>query len=445
MNFLLKILSIIIFNCFLFSQCVTFNLDLNEFQDIPDGNWIVNANGSWNSWGWGINLTDSDGDNIFTITDCSFSNGEYQFVYVITGDFDNWSGWGLMGQPPIGSECDFNPNDSYANYGFEILNNDVILETHSWDCCGLNNCSNWEGCNVGGIQTDNSYLYGRFEVRMKSSDGDGIVSSFFTYNTNWESDLGNLNWNEIDVEMTGNRDNSVQFTTHHPGDPNSWSYGEIIEVGFNPHIEFHNYAFEWTPYSIKWFVDGEQVYQQLESIVDDLNFSQKIMMNIWPAIWEDWVGEWDENDTPKHSYYDYVSFYNFTPGNGNYGTDNNFTLEWTDDFSEFNASIWEDNSSGSFGGNFCSFTPLNTNIYNGHLILSLTDISENIDCNEITGDINIDNQLNVIDIVYVVDIILNNSYSNLDICQILAADLNFNSLLNVIDIVEIVELIISNE
>ena len=30
--------------------------------------------------------------------------------------------------------------------------------------------------------------------------------------------------------MTGNRDSSVQFTTHHKGDPNSWSYGEIIDI-----------------------------------------------------------------------------------------------------------------------------------------------------------------------------------------------------------------------
>ena len=141
---------------------------------------------------------------------------------------------------------------------------------------------------------------------MKSADGDGIVSSFFTYNTDWENNLGNLNWNEIDIEMTGNRDSSVQFTTHHPGDPNSWSYGEIIDIEYNPHFEFHEYAFEWTPNSIKWFIDSQLVYEQTETIVDDLNLSQKIIMNIWPAIWESWVGEWDEEDTPKHSYYDYV-------------------------------------------------------------------------------------------------------------------------------------------
>ena len=222
-----------------------------------------------------------------------------------------------------------------------------------------------------------------------------------------------------------------------------WATENNWKFDFNPHEGFHDYAFEWTPNSIKWFVDDEEVYTQNESIVDDLNFSQKIMMNIWPAIWEDWVGVWDENDTPKHSYYDYVSYYSYTPGAGSYGTNNDFSFVWTDNFYQFNDYIWQDNSSGSFNGNLCSFSPKNSNIFNGHLILSLTDINENIDCNEITGDINIDNQLNVTDIVFIVNIILNNSHLDLNICQTLSADLNFDNQLNVIDIVKIVELIVS--
>ena len=144
--------------------------------------------------------------------------------------------------------------------------------------------------------------------------------------------------------MTGNIDNSVQFTTHHPGDPNSLSFCEIIEVEFNPHTTFNDYAFEWTPSSIKWFVNNHEVYSQNESIVDDLNFSQEIMMNLWPAIWENWVGEWDNQDTPKHAYYDYVKYYEYTPNEGNYGSNNNFTFAWEDDFNFFNDFIWEDNS-----------------------------------------------------------------------------------------------------
>ena len=433
-----------IFLNMVFPYCVTFNVSITNI-DPPLSNYIVLVNGSWNNWGTGYELNQTDQEGVFSGTFCGLSNGDYQYVHALTGEFDLWSGWGLVGNPPLSSDCDFNPNDTYQNYGFTINNNNVVLPLNSWNCCGINDCSNWDGCSVGSLRTDESYLYGRYEVRMKSADGDGIVSSFFTYNTNWEDNLGNLNWNEIDIEMTGNRDNSVQFTTHHPGSPYSWSYGEIIDVDFNPHYEFHDYAFEWTPDYIKWFIDGIQVYEQNESIVDDLNFSQQIIMNIWPAIWEDWVGEWNEQDTPKHAYYDYVKYYEYVPNTGNYGTNNNFQLLWEDNFTNFNENIWDDNSSGTFGGNLCTFSPQNTNFYNGYLILSLTDLNEDIDCNQINGDINNDNYLNVIDIVSIVDLILSTDNNDIGICQSLAIDTDCNESINILDIIQIVNYILMDQ
>ena len=81
MNFLVKILFIMIINSLMFSNCVSFSLDLNDFEEEPSGNWVVRVNGTWNSWGSGITLNDDDDDNIYTISDCSFSNGGYEFVY----------------------------------------------------------------------------------------------------------------------------------------------------------------------------------------------------------------------------------------------------------------------------------------------------------------------------------------------------------------------------
>ena len=104
--------------------------------------------------------------------------------------------------------------------------------------------------------------------------------------------------------------------------------------------------------------------------------------------------------------------------------------------------IWEDNSSGSFNGNLCEFTPLNTNIYNGHLILSLTDINQQIACNEITGDIDYDYQTNVVDIVFLVNAILYNS--NLEICQKLSSDMDFNNILDIVDIISLINYILNN-
>ena len=424
------------------SSCVTFNLNLNSYDNLPQGLWSARVNGSWNNWNQGFDLIDSNNDGIYSNTYCNFAPGDYEFLFAITGDFDNWSNWGIIGNPPLNSECDFNPNDSYVNYGFTIADNDLYLPVHSFDCCGITDCSDWEGCEIGGIKTDNDYLYGRFEVRMKSIGSSGVVSSFFTYNDMWVTGLGNLNWNEIDIEMTGNLDSAIHFTTHHPGEPNSWSIGETINLDVNPHTSFNTYAFEWTPNNIIWFVNDEEMYSQPYSIVDDLNMPQKVMMNVWPAAWTDWSGEWDNQDIPRHAYYDYVKYYSYNPGNGDYGTGNNFKLVWMDDFNYFDQELWDDNSSGSFNGNLCEFTPSNTNYYNGHLILSLTDSINSISCNQINGDSTNDGNLNVSDIVEIVFFIINEQ--EMESCKFLATDSNVDGFVNVTDIVFWIDLILSS-
>ena len=79
----------------LFPYCANIKVDINNI-DAPDGNWIVLANGSWNSWNWGTELYDNDGDNIFEGNVCDLENGTYGYVHTITGEFDNWSGWGMV-------------------------------------------------------------------------------------------------------------------------------------------------------------------------------------------------------------------------------------------------------------------------------------------------------------------------------------------------------------
>ena len=68
----------------------------------------------------GYELEQTSEGGFFSGTFCGFNNGDYQYVHSLTGEFDSWSGWGEVGNPPLGSSCDFNPNDSYQNYGFTI-------------------------------------------------------------------------------------------------------------------------------------------------------------------------------------------------------------------------------------------------------------------------------------------------------------------------------------
>ncbi len=217
--------------------------------------------------------------------------------------------------------------------------------------------------------THENYQYGRFETRMRSVSGSGIVSAFFLYNVdldcNWPDEL-----NEIDIEMTGNRDDSVQFTTHYPG-PSSVT--EIVPVGFNPHAAMHDYAFEWEPGVVRWFVDDTLVYTQDAPYVSGLIHPMRIMMNLWAADSPGWVGVFDPAALPAQSVYDFVRYYAYTPGQGSAGTGNNFSLAWADAFDELDPARWAVSEFGGFGGNFCTFVSNNVATDGGLLTLSITE------------------------------------------------------------------------
>jgi len=171
------------------------------------------------------------------------------------------------------------------------------------------------------LRTVSTYLYGKFEVRMKSAPGSGLLSSFFTY---YDGTGLPDNWNEIDIEIMGRYTDQEQFNVISPGQVNH-VYSHISP--FNPHQAFHVYSFEWTPDYIAWSVDGYEVYRQSGDHVDGITRAQKIMMNIWPPDNVGWAGTFDPDVLPVYAYYDWVKYYSYTPGSGA-----NFTLQWTDDF-----------------------------------------------------------------------------------------------------------------
>ena len=219
-------------------------------------------------------------------------------------------------------------------------------------------------------RTIENYQYGRFEVRMKSALGSGIVSSFFTINDYWAEGLSNTeNWKEIDFEVLGQHTNKIQtniitaYETHHV---------ELHTLLYNPHVGFHTYAFEWTPDNISFYIDDQLVRHDENNYIQTLDSGQKIMMNIWQPIWEDWVGPFDENVLPVYAFYDWVKYYSYTPGSGDYGSNNNFTLDWVDDFDYFNFDRWQ-KATHTWSANNAQFVQENAVLQYGYLILCLTD------------------------------------------------------------------------
>ncbi len=216
------------------------------------------------------------------------------------------------------------------------------------------------------LRTNESFIYGRFEVRYKAPAGDGFLASFFTYH---DFTSGIQDWNEIDLEIMGRYSDNIQFNTITPGQTNHESHQY---VPFNPHLDFYTYGFEWTPDYVAWFVDGEELYRQTGEHIQTLQLAQKLMMNIWIPEYENWAGVWNPQLLPKFACYDWVSYASYTPGTGDTGTDQNFSLQWKDDFDSWNTDRWS-KASHTWQGNSTDFVHENVVFQNGEMILCLTD------------------------------------------------------------------------
>lgn len=167
------------------------------------------------------------------------------------------------------------------------------------------------------LRTLETFTYGRFETRAKFAAGSGVVSSIFTFYDHWSDPALEENWNELDIEFLGAHKDQVHFNVLHwaPGD-NRKTYPVAHPVGFDASSDYHDYAIEWLPEVVHFYVDGQLRHSQTAAITEELHRPQKLMMNIWPVQntpgLNEWAGVFD-GAVPTAAYYDWVRVYAYTP------------------------------------------------------------------------------------------------------------------------------------
>ncbi|GAB6090562.1 beta-glucanase [Spirochaeta dissipatitropha] len=154
----------------------------------------------------------------------------------------------------------------------------------------------------GEYRSRNFYSYGLYEVKMKAAKGDGLVSSFFIYT----GPSDNNPWDEIDIEILG-KDTRVMQTNYFT---NGVGGKEVyIDLGFDASEDFNEYAFEWLPDEINWFVNGELVHTEDGSKGKIPDTPAKIMVNLWPGTGVDaWTGSFDDSVLPVTAEYAYIKY-----------------------------------------------------------------------------------------------------------------------------------------
>jgi hypothetical protein len=209
---------------------------------------------------------------------------------------------------------------------------------------------------------------------MRTAQGNGILSTFFTFEDDgWMPNTGNP-WREIDIEVLGRYTDRFQ-TNIITGNAEKRTTSEYFpKVNSNPASGYHTYTIEWTPEYISFLFDGElmrktETDDSKKQVADCRNIPQSYRFNFWANAISSWVGAFNDSILPRYQFVNWIKYYKYSTNN------NLFTLEWTDNFDTFNSSRWA--KATHTIEEFTQFDPANILVKDGTLILAMTDLNGN--------------------------------------------------------------------
>jgi endo-1,3-1,4-beta-glycanase ExoK len=240
------------------------------------------------------------------------------------------------------------------------------------------------------LYTSKSYTYGRYEARVRFGAGDGIVSSFFLWKP--DSEMTDVYWNELDFEKITDDCAGHNTNIHWGLGSDKRDISERTQTDDSLCDGYHVHGFEWTPDTIRFFLDGEEIREvsgdAVEGFKKNAQQGMQFRFNLWVGN-ATFGGSFDEKSLPVYEYIDWVSYSSYTPGEGDNGSD--FSLEWKEDFKEMPSGWLFGTWDSPFG--LSTHARDNVNICSGAAVLSLTeDDAEGPpeDCESNGGDADVD-------------------------------------------------------
>ena len=156
-----------------------------------------------------------------------------------------------------------------------------------------------------------SIRFGRLEVRAKLPKGQGIWPAIWMLGENIDT-IGWPGCGEIDfVEVLGHEPSVLYTSLHYTN--GIQEKGDIQNVHHLPAGSFsdgyHTFTLDWTPDSLIWSVDGQQVFQTtIESDMKEFLRSSYLIINV--AVGGNWPGDPDGTTVfPQTMYVDYVRLF----------------------------------------------------------------------------------------------------------------------------------------
>ena len=183
----------------------------------------------------------------------------------------------------------------------------------------------------GRLSTDGKFapVYGRFEIRAKLPGGQGIWPAYWLYpqERNWLMEKAMEDavaagkerlipedrpwYTEIDImEFLGHEPNVLYGTIHYCSfDGTRRSSSGTWKGPVDYTRDFHIYALEWEPDSIRWYIDGNLIYATTSGIPHKPHY---LILNT--AIGGSWPGNPDSTTVfPQYHDIDYVRVFRRGP------------------------------------------------------------------------------------------------------------------------------------
>lgn len=184
-----------------------------------------------------------------------------------------------------------------------IENGNLVIEARKESYGGMN----YTSARLK-TQGKKSFKYGRIEARIKLPKGQGLWPAFWTLG----ADIGSVGWpksGEIDIMEHVNNENNTHGYIH-------WDVNGHASYGGPSHTidvtQYHVYSIEWTPSSIKWFIDGVPFKEA--NIENNINSTEEfhkehfLLLNM--AVGGNWPGSPDGSTVfPAKMFVDYVRVY----------------------------------------------------------------------------------------------------------------------------------------
>lgn len=144
----------------------------------------------------------------------------------------------------------------------------------------------------GEIQTHKRFGYGTYEARIKTADGSGLNSAFFTY-------IGPTDkkpHDEIDFEVLGKDPGQVQVNQYISAKGGN---EKLVDVAGGANAGFNDYAFVWEKDRLRYYLNGKLVQEVTDPAKIPVN-DQKIFFSLWGTdTLSDWMGKFDYTSPAK--------------------------------------------------------------------------------------------------------------------------------------------------